>query len=143
MEHIRYENEISTIPLYFQKALLVFCKTEENSVLIVDNPISVKYLNRLRLNFSHLNEHKFHHNLKDTVNPLCCFNTETENTSHYLLCCPFFSEQRTKLLEYLKNLDRILLNHCDDVLLHILLYGSHKLSSSVNNKTWSLNIEFL
>ena len=32
-----------------------FCKTEENSLFNVHNPIGVKYLNMLRLNFSHLN----------------------------------------------------------------------------------------
>ena len=124
----------------FKKTLLVFCKTEENSLFNVHSPIGVKYLNRLRLNFSHLNEHNFHHNFRDRVNPLRCCNTETETTSHYLLRCHLFSEQRTKLLENLKNLDNTLLSHCDD---EILLYGLHKFSSSVNNKILPLTIEFL
>ena len=127
----------------FNKALLVFCKTEENSLFNVHNPIDVKYFNKLRLNFSHLNEHKFHYNFRDTVNPLCCCNTETETTSRYLLRCHLFSEQSTKLLENLKNLGNALLSHRDDELLQVLLYGSHKLSSSVNNKVLSLTIEFL
>ena len=97
----------------------------------------------MRLNFSHLNEHKFHNRFRDTVNPFCCCNTETETTSHYLLCCHLFSEQRTKLLENFRNLDNTLLSHCDDELLQILLYGSHKFSSSVNNKILSLTIESL
>ena len=119
----KLDTKIKNLPSLstFKKAILVFCKTEENSLFNVHNPIGVKYLNRLRLNFSHLNEHKFHHNFRDTVNPLCCCNTETETTSHYLLRCHLFSEQRTKLL----------------------LYGSHKFSSSVNNKILSLTIEFL
>ena len=127
----------------FKKALFVYCKTEENSLFKAHNPIGVKYLNRLRLNFSHLNEHKFQHNFRDTVNSLCYCNNETETTSHYLLGCHLFSEERTKLLENLKNLDNSLLSHRDDELLHILLYGSHKLSSSINNKILSLTIENL
>ena len=103
----------------------------------------MKYLPRLRLNFSRLNEHKFHHNFWDAVNPLSCGSNETETTSHYLLCCHLFSEQRTKLLENLKNLDNTLLSHRDDELQQILLYGSHKFSSSVSNKILSLTIEFL
>ena len=103
----------------------------------------MRYLNRLRLNFSNLNEHKLHHNLRDTVKPLCCYNTETETTSQYLLRCHLFSEERTKLLENLKNLDNTMLSHRDDELLQILLYGSHEFSSSVNNKILSLTIEFL
>ena len=127
----------------FKKALLISCKTEENSLFNVHNPIGVKYLNRLTLNFSHLNEHKFHHNFRDTVYPLCCCNTETETTSHYLLRCHLFSEQRAKLFENLKNLDNTLLRHCDDELLQILLYASHKFSTYVNSKILSLTIEFL
>ena len=130
-------------PSTFEKALLVFCKTEENSLFNVRSPIGVKYLNRLRLNFSDLNEHKFYHNFRDAVNPLCCCNTETETTTHYLLRCHFFSEQTTKLLENLKNLDNALLSHCDDELPQIFLYGSHKFRSSVNKKILSLTIEFL
>ena len=136
---IKYLPSLSTV----KKALSVFFKTEENSLFNVHSPIGVKYLNRLRLNFSYLNEYKFHYRLRDTVNPLRCCNTETETTSHHLLRCHLFSEQRTKLLENIKNLDNTLLSHRDDELLQILLYGSHKFSSSVNNKILSLTIEFL
>ena len=39
----------------FKKSLLVYFKTDENSVFDVHNSIGIKFLNRLRLNFSHLN----------------------------------------------------------------------------------------
>ena len=94
----------------FKKSFLIYFKTDENSIFNAQNPIAIKLLNRLRLNFSHLNEHKFHHNFQDTVNPLCLCNTETETISHYLLRCSLFSEQRTKLLESLSNLDNTLLS---------------------------------
>ena len=79
----------------------------------------------------------------DTVNTLCCCNTENETSSHYLLRCHLLSEQRTKLLENLKNLDHTLLSHRDEELLRILLYRSHKFSYSVNNKILPLTIEFI
>ena len=65
----KLDTKIKNLPSLstFKKALLVFCKTEENSLFNVYNPIGVKYLNRLRLNFSHLNEHKFHHNFRDIL----------------------------------------------------------------------------
>ena len=145
MEQVRYEDKKSTIPFYhpFQKSALSFLQNWRKFSFNVHNPIGVRYLNRLRRNFSHLNEHKFHHNFRNTVNQLCCCNTDTETTSHYLLRCLLFSEKRTKLLENLKNLDNTLLSHCHDELLQILLYGSHKFSSSVNNKILSQTIEFL
>ena len=72
-EWSKLDTKIKNLPSLstFKKALLVFCKTEENSLFNVHNPTGMKYLNRMRLNFSHLNEHKFHHNFRDTVNPLC------------------------------------------------------------------------
>ena len=35
----------------------------------IHNPIGLKFLTRLRLGLSHLNEHMFKHNFKDCVNP--------------------------------------------------------------------------
>ena len=77
MKQVRYENKKSTITFYFQKRALNVSAKLKNSLFNVHNPIGWKYLTRLRLNFSHLNEHKFHHNFRDTANPLCCCNTET------------------------------------------------------------------
>ena len=54
-----------------------------------------------------------------------------------------FLSKEQNFLKNLKNLDNTLLSHCDDELPQILLYGSHKFSSTVNNKILSLTIEFL
>ena len=54
-----------------------------------------------------------------------------------------FLNKEQNSLKTSKNLDNTLLSHRDDELLQILLYGSHKFSSSVNNKILSLTIEFL
>ena len=40
----------------------------------VHNAIGLNFLTRLRLDLSHLNEHKFKHNFKDCVNHLCSFS---------------------------------------------------------------------
>ena len=125
-----------------KKMLLIYYKTDDNSIFDVHNPKVIKLLNRLRLNLSHLTEHKFRHNIRVTVNPFCLCNAETEITSHYLLRCPLFSVQRMKLLESHSNLDNTLLNHCDDDIVNILLYGSSRYSFSTNNKILSLTAEF-
>ena len=65
----------------------------------------------------------------------CLCNAEAETTSHYL-------EQKTKLFESLCNLDKTLLNHCDDDLVNILLNGSSKYSFAANYKMLSLSVEF-
>ena len=62
------------------------------------DPIGLKLLTRLRLGFSHLNEHKFRHNFQDCLNPLCLCSLEIEDTIHYLLQCQYFSEHRIPFL---------------------------------------------
>ena len=63
-----------------------------DTIFDTHNPIGVKLLNKLRLNFSQLNEHIFRHNFWNTINPFCLCNAEPETASHYLLRCPLFSE---------------------------------------------------
>ena len=79
---------------------------------------------------------------QDTVNPFCLCNAETETTSHYIFHCSLFSEQRTKLLESLSNLENTLLNNCDGGIVDILLFVSSKYNFSTNNKILKLSLEF-
>ena len=61
---------------------------KENSLFSVYDPCGVKLLTRRRLQFSHLNEHKFRHGFGDTtVSPMCGFNGENEDTKHFLWRC--------------------------------------------------------
>ena len=52
------------IDLYigFRKKLLSFIKPTENKTLSIYDPLGTKLLNRLRVDFSHLNERTFRHN---------------------------------------------------------------------------------
>ena len=65
-----------------KKTLIKIIRTKENSVFGVADIYGVKRLTRLRLNFSHLNEHKFRHNFKDTINPMCNCSAAAETTIH-------------------------------------------------------------
>ena len=56
----------------------------------IHDPTSVELVTRLRLKFSHLNKHKFCHNFKHNVVPMCDCGRETERTEHIFLHCPFF-----------------------------------------------------
>ena len=55
----------------FKSMLMAFFNLKQKSLFLIHDPIGVKLLTRLRLKFSHLNEHKFHHNFKDRVTPVC------------------------------------------------------------------------
>ena len=50
----------------FKNKLLSFIKPIKRSILNVNHPEGVKYLTRLSLPFSHLNERKFRHGFLDT-----------------------------------------------------------------------------
>ena len=72
---------------------------------LVYDPFGVKLLTRLRLQFSHLNEHKFRHSFSDTINPMCACGTEIETTEHFFLRCHFYGTQRLEIFEKLKQVD--------------------------------------
>ena len=66
----------------------------ERSLLSIHDPTGAKLLTRLGLKYGQLNKHKFCHNFKDTVVPMCDWGTETEITENFFLCCSFFIIER-------------------------------------------------
>ena len=55
--------------LFFKNSLLKIGQPTAKPTYSIHNPIGLKFLTRLRLGLSHINEHKFKHNFKDCVNP--------------------------------------------------------------------------
>ena len=84
----------------------------------------VKLLARLRLQFSHLNEHKFRHGFSDTINLMCACGTEIETTEHFLLRCQFYSTQILELFEKLEKVELNFLSLSAKNQVLILWYGS-------------------
>ena len=95
----------------------------------------MKLLSRLRLQFTHLNEHKFRHGFNDTVNPMCSCGTDVETTEHFLLRCHFFSTQRSELDQSFSKS-----NTKEKV---YLFYSSRSNSSGLNKEVSRLVIKFL
>ena len=60
--------------------------------------MGIKYLTRLRLVLSHLNDHKFRHNFQDCLDPLCPCSLEVKSTIHYFQHCQYYSDIRKTLL---------------------------------------------
>ena len=71
----------------FRRKRLAFVRPVGNSMYGIYDPFGVRLINRLRLGFSHLREHKFRQSFVDTVNPLCSCTLETESTEHFFLRC--------------------------------------------------------
>ena len=78
-EFIRSAESISI----FKNRLLSLIRPVQSSVFNIFDPKGLKLLTRLRLEFSHLNEHRFRHNFESCVNPLCSCSLTTEDTEHY------------------------------------------------------------
>ena len=96
------------------------------------DPIGLKFLTRLRLGFSHLNEHRFRHNFQDCMNPLCFCSLEIEDTSRYLLHCHHFSQYRIDLMNSVKLILENFESLSDNVKKDILLYGDSRLDGNKN-----------
>ena len=60
----------------------------------VCNPVGLKLPARLRLNLSHLNQHKFNHNSQDCWSQLCFCSLEVESVSYFFLQCHYYSNIR-------------------------------------------------
>ena len=82
----------------FRNRLLTFICPAQNSNFNIFDPIGLKLLTRLRLEFNHLNEHRFRHYFENCVNPLCSCSLNTENTEHCLLHFHHFTHHRINLM---------------------------------------------
>ena len=69
--------------------LMKFISLQERSLFSIHDPTGVKLLTTRRLKSSHLKEHKFRHNFKDSVFPIYGCGTETETTEHFFLQSSF------------------------------------------------------
>ena len=107
-----------------QRYYLLSAPPPTKSVFGIHDPKGLSHLTQLRVGLSKLNFHKFQHNFRDTINPMCPSNDGIEDTEHFLLLCPSFGVQRTDLLAGIYTLLRPYgyANLANDVLLQILLH---------------------
>ena len=139
-ENIRNLPSIST----FKQAILKFFRPNANSVFRVSDNNGVVLLNRLRLGFSHLREHKFRHNFADTVDPFCnCRSNSLETTQHFLMHCSDYSNDRLVMFDSLLQLDISLIPFNPETLCRILLYGNSTFSFAQNHAILGITIKFI
>ena len=67
----------------FKSKLLAFIRPVQRSIYNVLNRQGLKFLTRFHLRLSHLNKHRFRHNFKECINPLCSCSLEVANTLHF------------------------------------------------------------
>ena len=115
--------------------ILKYIRPSPNSVLKFHNPQGMKFLTTLCLGLSHLREHKFKHSFQDSLNSLCKCGIEVESTSHFLLHCPIYNNDRSSLLSTTRNIDRKLLENNDCSLTQTLLCGNPSRDIIINSLT--------
>ena len=92
---------------------------------------------------SHLREHKFKHSFQDTLNPICTCGEDIETTSHYLLHCPDYLEERKTLLNTISCIVPNIFDFNNDQLTEILLYGKDDLDNINNTRILDATINYL
>ena len=127
----------------FKNLLLKSVRPKPNLIFGLHNPNGLKHLTRLRLGLSHLREHKFKHNFQDALNPLCSCGENIETTEHFFLHCQNFNHFRLTLLNSLASINTDLPNMDSKELTDLLLYGSSKFNTTLNNKILSCSIQFI
>ena len=123
----------------FKKNILKFIRPSPNSIFNCHNPKGVKLLTRLRLGLSHLRHHKFKHSFQDLLNPICNCGA----TTHYLLHCPLFSDERLILINNIRNIDSNILNLNYYRFSEVLLFGNSSFNNSKKTLIINTTIEYI
>ena len=100
-------------------------------------------LKLLRLKFIQLNWHKFQHNLKDTIDPMCSCGFEPEATDRHHLRCKLCTDPKLNLLNNMYTIKKSLKNFSEGQLVNILLFGSENFILDTNANIIRRKIELL
>ena len=138
-ESIRNSESISI----FKTKLLSFIRPAQSSIYNILNQIGIKLLTRSRLDFSNLNEHRFRHNFKSCLNPLCSCSLETEDTLHCLLHCHHFSMYLEDLMNNVKSVYNNFESLSDNAKKDVLLYGDPFLDQNKNKLILEATINYI
>ena len=129
----------------FKKKILAIIRPSPKLVFGVYDPKGKSILTQLRVILSTLNCHKFKHNFRNTLNPLCPINDGIENTEHYFLLCQAYCTIRRDLLTCVNDIlyQNGFRNLSNEVLLQIILYGHEKLPYDSNANILSMTIQYI
>ena len=89
-------------PNKFKAELIKSLRPPKRSVFKITDIVGVRLLTRLRLGFSHLRKHKFHHNFSNSSRCIWCDGDET--TEHFLFRCQYFVNTSSTLLDQVSDI---------------------------------------
>ena len=85
--------------------MLKFIRPTPRSFFNCYNDKGIRLITQLRLELSHLREHKFNHNFQNCINTLCSCGMDIESTSYLFFHCPIFNDKRITFLSTLSKID--------------------------------------
>ena len=131
-----------SISLFKRRLLSFICPVQSNIYNIFD-PEDLKFLTRLPVGLSHLNAHRFHHNFQECLNPLCSCSLKTEDATHCLLHCRYFSNQRTDLMKSINSVVHNFEFMSENKKKDLLLFGDSRFDENKNKVILEATITFI
>ena len=109
------------------------------------DPKGLSIFTQLRVGISKLKSHKFNHNVRDTVDPMCLINDGIEDIEHFLLQCHAYSEQRRDLLGAIIVLLQFhnISNLPNQTLVRTTLYGDEVFTYIQNRQIVEATVRFI
>ena len=105
--------------------------------------MGVKLVSRLGLGLSHLREHKFKNSFKNALNPLCNCARVVESSTHFLLQCPSYINERYTLMSNLNRIDPQISQTSLQLLTNTLLFGNSPYSGKTNIRILNATIDYI
>ena len=120
-----------------------FIRPKANSVLNCNSSKGLKFVTRLRLELSHLREHKLKHSFQDSIDPLCSCSLDVESTIHYFLHCPQFTIERHTLLNTISQIVNKLLDSNESNLIQNLLFDDPSKDTEANTEILNATVNYV
>ena len=133
MEQFRHYHRVIWIAFNFQEKTINLIWTTCNETYGIPHPTWLKLLTRLGSRLSQFKDHKFNHNFRGFINPLCSCSLNIENNVHFFLHFQYFSLQRQALMNNIKSIDKDIINENDSDIENIVLLETFL--EVVNNTT--------
>ena len=127
----------------FRSNIIKFIRPSPNSFYGCENIMGIKLVIRLRLGLSHLREHKFKHSFQDTLNPLCNCGMDVESSTHFLLQCPSYINERCTVMSNLNRINPQISQTPLQLLTNTLLFGNSYYSDKTNTHILNATIDYI
>ena len=135
--------ESPTIALFKSKLFSLIRPPQKPTYGIYD-PKGLAILTQLRVGLCKLKSHKFNHNFRDTVDPMCLINDGIEDIEHFLLQFHAYSEQRCDLLGAINKVLQLhsISNLPNETLVQTMLYGDERFAYSQNRQILEATVRY-